>query len=429
MPEQFLSPMDLNDPKTEQEFEALFDYATIGIVVTDKSGNITNFNQYAETQFQFSKKEVIGKPVEILIPDSFRNVHHSHRQEFYADPKPRRMGEGRDLFGMKKDHSLFPVEISLSYYSVKDQAYVIAFIIDITVRKKSEEIVLKQKEELIKINNEVKNLNAHLEQKTEDRTKMLKETLVELEKSKEELSEALEKERELGEMKSRFVTMASHEFRTPLSTILSSAFLLQKYKSESEQEKREKHILRIKNAVADMKSILEDFLSLGKLEEGLQKAFIETMDASVIFGEILEVIREMEPMLKPQQRIDFHHQGDTPIRTDRHLLKNILVNLVSNAIKFSRDNSVISISCNITEYYLTLSVKDNGIGIPEKDQYHLFERFFRAGNVANIQGTGLGLHIVSKYLELLQGNIEVESEVGIGTMLIVQLPQRFLKKQ
>ncbi|HEY6978515.1 MAG TPA: HAMP domain-containing sensor histidine kinase, partial [Chitinophagaceae bacterium] len=279
----------------------------------------------------------------------------------------------------------------------------------------------EQKQELEKITKQVTQLNIQLEQKVQDRTKMLRETLAELEKSKEELSEALETEKELGELKSRFVTMASHEFRTPLSTILSSAFLLEKYNDPAAQEKRSKHIQRIRNAVSGMKSILEDFLSLGKLEEGTITAQMEILTSTECFIEIEDTIHEMEHGLKSGQKIIFQHNGDGVVYADKRLLKNILLNLLSNAIKFSPENSVIQVICSV-EKELLISVKDTGIGISEEDKQHLFERFFRAKNAGNVQGTGLGLHIVTKYLELMRGTIEMESKLNEGSCFKIHIP-------
>ena len=352
----------------ERQFEALFNYATLGIIVTDNEGRIIDFNKYAESQFGYSKEEIIGKTVEVLVPSQFHSSHINYRKGFYKHPEPRQMGHGRDLYGLKKDGSEFPVEVSLSYYEIDGKTFVIAFVIDITVRKKNEIVVIEQKQELEKITKQVTQLNIQLEQKVQDRTKMLRETLAELEKSKEELSEALETEKELGELKSRFVTMASHEFRTPLSTILSSAFLLEKYNDPAAQEKREKHIQRIRNAVSGMKSILEDFLSLGKLEEGSITANIEALASSDCFIEIEDTIHEMEQGLKSGQRIIFQHSGDNIVYVDKKLLRNILLNLISNAIKFSAENSVIQVICNTEKEELLMSVKDKGIGISEEDK-------------------------------------------------------------
>jgi signal transduction histidine kinase len=215
--------------------------------------------------------------------------------------------------------------------------------------------------------------------------------------------------------------MASHEFRTPLSTILSSAFLLEKYNGADAQQKREKHIQRIRNAVSGMKSILEDFLSLGKLEEGSITATIEALTSSECFIEIEDTIHEMEQGLKSGQKIIFQHSGDNIVYVDRKLLKNILLNLISNAIKFSPENSLIEVICNTEKEALLISVKDKGIGISEEDKNHLFERFFRAKNAANIQGTGLGLHIVAKYLELMHGTIEMESKLNEGSCFTIHI--------
>ncbi|MBS1934702.1 MAG: PAS domain-containing sensor histidine kinase, partial [Bacteroidetes bacterium] len=318
-----------------QQFQALFDYATIGIVVTDKDGNIINFNHYAEQQFGYSKEEVLGKTVDVLVPRNLHKAHHHHRTDFYTNPHPRRMGEGRDLFAQRKDGTEFPVEISLSNYVINEEIFVIAFIIDITVRKKNEVIVLEQKKELEKITVEIKKLNSELEQKVDYRTKMLRETLTELEKSKDELNLALEKEKELNELKSRFVTTASHEFRTPLSTILSSSYLLEKYNNLNEPEKREKHIERIKSAVADMKGILEDFLSLGKLEEGIVRVDLQEMDTEQIFNETSVIIADLKLLLKHGQQLNVQYLGNNNVCVDRLLFKHILTNLIQNAIKFS----------------------------------------------------------------------------------------------
>ena len=409
----------------EEQLKALFNYATIGIIVTDWRGTIINFNKQAETIFGYLREEVVGKTVELLIPADLRKLHEHYRQDFYQHPSPRNMGHGRDLFGQKKDGTEFPVEVSLSNYTIDNELSVIAFVIDITTRKQHEAVVLQQKKELETITTQVKQLNRDLEKKIQDRTKMLRETLSALEASKEDLSEALKNEKELGELKSRFVTMASHEFKTPLSTILSSAFLLEKYNNAPDAgDKRRKHTERIKNAVADMKNILDDFLSLGKLEEGLIRANMTNVPAEACFNEVDNAIAEMETNLKKGQRIDFARNGDGQVVIDKHLLKNIVINLLSNAIKFSPENSVIEIICSTYNSTFAMSVKDPGIGISAEDKEHLFERFFRAKNAINIQGTGLGLHIIAKYLELMRGSIELESTLNEGSTFTIHIPKK-----
>jgi signal transduction histidine kinase len=290
------------------------------------------------------------------------------------------------------------------------------------VRKDIESAKQQQQEELSKITVEVKRLNASLEKKVEDRTKMLREALSALEQSKEELSEALQAEKSLNELKSRFVSMASHEFKTPLSTILSSAFLLEKYNEMPEPAKREKHIERIKNAVNDMKDILGDFLSLDKLDEGLMQSNIHLVAAADLIQLIATTVSEMEVTMKRGQQIIFAHEGNSDARIDRLLMKNIIINLLSNAIKFSAENTNININAIFGKDGFTLSVQDRGIGISEEDRQHLFERFFRAKNAFNIQGTGLGLHIITRYLELMHGTIRLESELDKGSVFTIFIP-------
>ena len=194
---------------------------------------------------------------------------HEHlRAGFYEQPSHRVMGWGRDLFAAKSSGQNFPVEVSLSYYHRGDEQYVIAFIVDITHRKEIEESMRQQQLQLEQVTHEIRSLNAELEMKVEERTLILKDALQKLEKSQQELSAALDKERQLNEIKSRFVAMASHEFRTPLSAVLSSASLIAKYTTTEQQSNRDKHTNRIKDSVKHLNDLLEDFLSLGKLDEG-----------------------------------------------------------------------------------------------------------------------------------------------------------------
>ncbi|MEO8569182.1 MAG: PAS domain-containing sensor histidine kinase [Ginsengibacter sp.] len=414
----------LNNIDNIHQFEALFNFATIGIVVTNNEGRIINFNRYAETQFGYTKEEIFGETVEVLLPDPMRSRHIKYREQYYNDPKPRIMGHGRDLLAKRKDGTTFPVEVSLSHYEINDEIFVIAFVIDITVRKTHEGMVMDQTRELERVTLEIKSMNAQLEQKVEDRTKMLREALSELEHSKEELNLALENEKELNELKSGFVTVASHEFRTPLSIVLSSVYLLEKYTTQHPETKIEKHILRIKNAVGGMKNILEDFLSLGKLEEGLVQTNIELIRPAAIDVILKELLQELDELFKKGQGINFTNLTAHDIWLDRNLVKNILTNLISNSIKFTNEDGKIKVVASVSDNNFIISVEDNGIGISAEDQQHLFGRFFRAKNAANIQGTGLGLHIVAKYLELMNGTITMKSEINKGTIFTINIPQQ-----
>lgn len=238
----------------------------------------------------------------------------------------------------------------------------------------------------------------------------------ELKKAEENLREALKKERGLGELKSRFVSMASHEFRTPLSTVLSSAYLIEKYKSTEDQPKREIHLQRITSSVNMLTDILNEFLNIGKIEEGKIQAKLSEFNLHEIIQVIIE---EMKMSLRKEQEINYQHRGDTKAILDKSLLKHIVLNLVSNASKFSPEKSTITVKTNNRKGRLLLSVKDEGMGISKEDQKHLTDRFFRGSNAANIQGTGLGLYIVSKYAEMMNGKIQCKSNVEKGTEFIV----------
>ena len=397
--------------------EALFQNASVGMLVVDRPGNIIMANNFLIAMFGYeNSQELIGSKIEMLLPSRFHNHHVRDRDKYNAHPERRPMGEGRDLFGVKKNGAEFPVEISLSSYENEQGFFVVAFVSDITKRKEIEQSVVAQQEELASINKTIEKLNTDLEDKVIVRTQQLQSAMQQLEKSKDELSRALNKEKELGDLKSRFVSMASHEFRTPLSTILSSASLLSKYNLSEEQDKREKHVNRIKSAVNNLTDILNDLLSIDKIEEGKVKAKESMFNVSHL---VEGLCNELNGILKPGQTLVYKHQGSAEVYLDASLLKNTLVNLISNAIKFSGNDSVININTLVTSSEFVLKVKDKGLGIPKEDQKHLFERFFRGTNVTNIEGTGLGLHIVAKYVELMKGHISMKSDTGKGTEFII----------
>jgi PAS domain S-box-containing protein len=400
---------------------SLFENATEGIILTNGQGKIVLANPAAEKMFGYTDEELRNLPVEVLIPGNFRAGHKALRQGFHKNPSNRSMGAGRDLFALNKNGEEFPVEISLSHYAKDGELFVIAFVVDITLRKEVEKNLVKKQNELEKVTYEIRKLNTELERKVDERTYILKEALEKLEQSQSELNEALDKERQLNEIKSRFVSMASHEFRTPLSAVLSSAALLSKYTKDDDQEKRDKHIGRIKDSVKHLNDILEDFLSLGKLDEGRISADAHEFNLKEL---VTETLADVKVVLKPGQKFNLKSEGEETIIADKKLLRNILINLLSNASKFSQEDSPIEISVKSDLQQTMVTVKDHGIGISEKDQEHLFNMFYRASNVTNIQGTGLGLHIVKRYLDLMNGTVNLRSNLGKGTTITITFPNK-----
>lgn len=260
---------------------------------------------------------------------------------------------------------------------------------DITERKKSE--IIKE------------NYTANLEETVKERTK--------------ELSEALEAEKKINELKSAFITIASHELRTPLTVILSSIILIEKYVEKGEYQKQTRLIDRIKKASKQLTAILDDFLSLEKLERGDLRVKKENLDLKEFAHDL---INDIEGMANVGQRIIHTHSGDNNILQDHKMLRHIISNLLSNAIKYSTTD--VELETTAANGKLMIKIKDSGIGVPEEDQQHLFQRFFRAKNVGNLQGTGLGLSIVERYLDLLGGHIEFTSTLGKGSTFTILLP-------
>ena len=392
------------------QVEAIFQFATEAILITDNHGKIIRVNPSTEAMFGYDTSEFINQPIEILIPRRLSERHKNHREKFQENPHARSMGANFDLFAKRKDDTEFPVEVSLSPYTNSDGSFVIAFIIDISIRKKAENQLIAYKSEL--------------EKEVEERTMILKEAIQKLEQTKDELDNSLKREREVNSMKSRFISIASHEFRTPLATVLSSLSLVEKYSELKEDEKRNKHISRIKSSVRNLTEILNDFLSLNKLEEGKVMINIEHFN---LYDLIDGVRQELQGIAKTSQEIELSctNNGNSMVNLDKTLIRNILINLVSNAIKFSSEDSTININVVLSETTVIISVEDNGIGIPAADQKHLFERFFRSSNAGEIKGTGLGLSIVAHYVNLLKGSIKFESKENVGTKFYINLHRNF----
>lgn len=231
------------------------------------------------------------------------------------------------------------------------------------------------------------------------------------------LTDALHNEKMVNEMKTAFVSMASHEFRTPLTSIFSSAILIEKYNNLKQYDKQSRHAERIKSSVKQLTSILEDFLSIDKLDRGIVTASKEIFDLKPFVKDIQE---EIKWYLKQQQQIHFQYKGDTIVSIDKKILHNIFLNLLTNAIKYS-DKDIL-VATTIKDSHMHIAFVDHGIGIPKEEQEQLFTKFFRAKNAVNIQGTGLGLSIVKHYVDLLEGKITFESELGKGSTFHLSLP-------
>jgi PAS domain S-box-containing protein len=405
---------------SESTYLTIFEACQEGILVVDNEGCIVITNQSLRSMFGYTEQELTSVPVETLIPSRYTNRHVSHRDQYMENPTPRRMGHGRDLVGLRKDKSEFPVEASLNTVYLNGKKHTVAYIIDITARKEMEDALKHSEDQLVAYATE-------LEKRVKDRTEQYLKANEELEDEMKvrkhaevEALKALERERELNDLKSRFVSMASHEFRTPLSTIKSSAALIEKYEEIGQADKRLRHVGKIKNSIDHLNDILDDFLSLASLEEGRINTSFDLVDLSMIFGEVKE---ELESIMKPGQEIHFTMSGSKEIVTEPKVIKNVLINLLSNAIKYSPENSPIKVTIEEMGKHYRLHVKDKGMGIPEEEQSDLFQRFFRAKNAQNIQGTGLGLHIVQKYIDLLDGIITFESVENKGTTFIVTIPK------
>ena len=312
---------------------------------------------YTEAQFRKKVQPLLEKKEDKLI---FETVH------------------------LRKNGTKYPVEIHLQLSTFKGKEVFVAIILDITERK---------------------NYTKKLENTVDQRTI--------------ELKKALAKEQELNELKTKFLSLVSHEFKTPLSGILTSTILLGKYKLTEQQEKREKHLETITNKVHYLNNILNDFLSVEKLETGKIKYKYDNFKLSKVVD---EVIYNANMLLKVGQKIKYPENIDEiSLIQDEKTIELSLSNLVNNAIKYSPENSVIEIGIKQDAFHTTFNIKDNGMGIPEADQKNIFNRYFRAENALLTQGTGIGLNIIKSHLENIGGTITFESKENIGSTFVMKI--------
>jgi len=392
-----------------ENLEALKGFVTNaidGIIFIDDRGIVSSINPSACRLFGYEPSEVVGKNVSMLMPMPDRDRHDDYLRRYHESHVPRIIGIGREVTALRSDGTLFPVKLGVSEVVYQGMKLYVGFIHDLT-QQKADEAQLKQ-------------YASDLEELVERRTESLHKSVQDLEEAKAQIIESLEREKELGRLKSRFVSMASHEFRTPLNALQLSASLIGKYAESLESPEITKHVGKIKNAVGHLTAILNDFLHLEKLESGR----IQVQWSSFKLPELVaEVAEEMQLMAKEQQVVATHHTGQQmEVTLDAHLVRNCILNLVSNAIKYSPVDGRIDIRTTISDAGCTITVTDTGIGIPAEDQVHLFEPFFRAANASLIPGTGLGLSIVSRYLGLMGGTISFVSRAGEGTEFTLTLP-------
>jgi PAS domain S-box-containing protein len=367
--------------------------ARIGILFISKDGLIESPNQACSLLSGFTIEELEGLPFTELLSQESKEIY---LERFEAFTREENVAESEviELQLLSKRKNITPVEFSINNTLIESNQLYIAILNNILKRRQLE--------------NKVKEQSIH----------------------NKEVENALKKEQELSTLKSRFVTIASHEFRTPLAGVLSSVNLVQRYLDAEaaaglelqHKQKIENHFSKIKESVGNLTQILNEFLSLGKLEEGKVTCQWEKLELTDLVN---DTITELKKLCKPRQRILIENSTKRKeFILDYNMLRNIINNFITNAIKYSDPGNKILLSLKDTESHLLIEVKDEGKGIPKEEQAELFSRFFRASNVSNIQGTGLGLNIVKRYVNMMNGTISFKSELNKGTTFSVQIPLR-----
>ena len=397
------------------------------IILIDTSGTILMINRGGINLFGYAEEELLGKNITLLMPSPHKEIHHQYIHKYLDTGIKKIIGIGREVDGLRKDGTMFPARLAVSEIIVEDTHYFTGIIHDLTEMKDVQA-------HIIQLNRELEQLVIDRTIELQDAVNLLLETNQQLNRSiekhktfemallatRDELRKSLEKEKELNTLKSRFVSMASHEFKTPLASILSSAALIARYENADQTADRNRHVERIKSSVTHLNNILMDFLSITRLEEG---QFVPVISTFLLEALLNELSTEADQMLKKGQKLICSYELEhLEMKSDKNILRNILYNLISNAIKYSDEGKTIHFDVRRMDNSVIMQIRDEGVGIPLADQKHIGSRFFRASNVVNVPGTGLGLNIVIAYLHALKGELAFESEPGTGTTFTISLP-------
>jgi PAS domain S-box-containing protein len=374
-------------------YKVCFDSMQVGILVCNSKKEIVLSNNPLSKIVGCSTEDLFGKNTDELFNEN------SLLDEFIKHPGKVKFKSVIDDYIIKKDFRKIPVELSFGKIEYEKKPYFKILITDITERKNKEI--------------EIDNLNIKLGEQVEIRN-------VELENAVKKLKASLNKEKELNNLKTKFITLASHEFKTPLSAILTSSELIVKYADLDKTHKRDEHLAKVKMMITHLNGMIDSLLTLENIESG---EIIPSYSNFKLSDLINEIITNSKPLLLNNQKINFNNNYNEIIFQDANILKIIISNILYNAIKYSSDNSKIQIEYHLNEKDIQISIEDNGIGIPEDEQSLIFKRFFRARNVGYFPGTGIGLNIVKGYVNCLKGTISFKSVENKGTTFYVQLPK------
>ncbi|HKK58700.1 MAG TPA: PAS domain-containing sensor histidine kinase [Salinivirga sp.] len=373
------------------KLEAVFNNPIAGLNILNKNGDIESINQAMADELGESQNSLEGTSIKKFLNKKSKELLSEYMQHSAEKPEDEKQ-ETIELQINRPEKSDRHIELALSDTYIRKELFFIGVVKDITPEK-----ALQKKLE---------------EQKAE----------------KEKIKANLEKEQAISELKNRFVSMASHEFRAPLAGLLSSVNLIDRYitNSKNHWEKFpyhthiEKHLKILKKALHNLQSILNEFLSIGKLEAGKLESQTQIFHLGDFFHTHKEQVNEI---ITPPQQLNYNcNRCNIKVEMDKTFLHNILNNLISNASKYSPKDTTINLKAHTKNNKLFITVKDQGMGIPTGQQSKIFDHFFRADNVANLQGTGLGLTITKKYVQLMNGQLTFESQENKGTQFNVELP-------
>jgi PAS domain S-box-containing protein len=383
-------------------FRELLEAAPDAIMQVDQEGRIILVNRVTEEMFGYSREELLGQPVERLIPSELHSAHVGHRALYQKHPTTRSMGSGLALEAIRRNGSRFPVEISLSPSHSEEGFRITAIIRDITERKQAED---------------------HLRAVQARYTESLAEANRELELRNREIERA-------NRLKSEFLASMSHELRTPLHTIIGFSELLGEELEGPLNDKQKRFVEHIHRDSLHLLELINDILDLSKIEAGRLELRPEPFEFGALVSEALSSVRT----LATAKSLDIQTAVDVPtaVEADRLRVKQVLVNLLSNAVKFTPDQGRVRIDASVHAEFLKVSVTDTGVGIPKEEHQSIFDKFHQVGATTKglREGTGLGLPITKRLVEEHGGCIGVESEPNKGSRFTFTIPlQRQMPKQ